>query len=647
MAMSLSRPDPASPAQVAEASFSTGRRGFDQNEVRDFLRMVSAELGRLRERETFLERELAEAQNNPDLDGARLDDEALTRLLGEETARVLNAARESGAEIREKAEQSAARMLLEASDEATRMREEAEIEASRRRTDAAADAEAELSMAKQQGREMVTEARAYRERVLSELARRRELAREQIEQLVHGRDRLMQAFERARLVAVDVVAEMQPLGEPDEYVNLNPSTGPVPVMVARADTDDADGGDLDGADTDGTDPESAIPVHEPTDDDLHLVDPDAEPEAHVDVDIESDAEVDAEPADVDADVDSNVGDETEIEPAGDAELDTADAESLPHDAVDEPSKTTDDDVVVDLFARLRADATVEEADDAGVDDADTADDAGESDAANAREALDAAAPDADVLGEVGSGDGPLADVTDAAEPADADEEHASDTVFDRRDADITPLIVSSARKLKRVLADEQNEVLDALRRNDPVRNLDALLPWATDHVDRYASVISEDLLLAANAGAGLADLERTARLRKAAGKQAVAEATDKLGQWLVQPLRDRLERCVSEGDGDNAAITKKVRAVYREYKTRHIDEQLDDVVRVAHGQGLIGALELDTPVVWTPDPRHEVCADCDDNRLAGAVAAGQPFPTGQVCTPAHPGCRCMLVPVPR
>ncbi len=125
-------------------------------------------------------------------------------------------------------------MLIEASDEAARMREEAEIEASRRRSDAAADAEAELSMAKQQGREMVNEARAYRERVLSELARRRELAREQIEQLLHGRDRLMQSFERARLVAVDVVAELQPLGEPDEYVNLSPTTGPVPVMVPNS-----------------------------------------------------------------------------------------------------------------------------------------------------------------------------------------------------------------------------------------------------------------------------------------------------------------------------------------------------------------------------------------------------------------------------
>ena len=86
-------------------------------------------------------------------------------------------------------------------------------------------------MAKQQGREMVDEARAYRERVLGELSRRRELARQQIEQLVHGRDRLLQAFERARLVAVDVVAEMTPVGEPDEYVDLSPTTGPVPIMV--------------------------------------------------------------------------------------------------------------------------------------------------------------------------------------------------------------------------------------------------------------------------------------------------------------------------------------------------------------------------------------------------------------------------------
>ncbi len=199
--------------------------------MRDFLRMVAAELGRIQERERFLERELRTAQSSPDLTSVSLDDETLTRMLGEETARVLTTARESAAEIRRKAEQSAAQLVSEASDEAARLREEAEVEASRRRTDAAADAEAELAMAKQQGREMVNEARAYRERVLSELSRRRELAREQIEQLLHGRDRLIATFESARLAAVDVIAELQPLGEPNEYVNLAPTTGPVPVMV--------------------------------------------------------------------------------------------------------------------------------------------------------------------------------------------------------------------------------------------------------------------------------------------------------------------------------------------------------------------------------------------------------------------------------
>ena len=107
-----------------------------------------------------------------------------------------------------------------------------------------------MSLAKQQGREMVNEARAYRERVLSELTRRRELARQQIEQLILGRDRLLQVFERARLVAVDVVAELTPLGEPDEYVDLSPTTGPVPMMVpARSLTGSADRATDDTSDT--------------------------------------------------------------------------------------------------------------------------------------------------------------------------------------------------------------------------------------------------------------------------------------------------------------------------------------------------------------------------------------------------------------
>ena len=241
MAVSISRPDPTSPASVAEAKFSTARRGYDQDEVRELLRGVAAELGRLQERERPARARAAHRPVARRRRCRRLDDETVARLLGEETLHVLQTARESASQIKIRAEEGAARILREATDDANRIREQAEIEASRKRTDAAADAEAEVSLAKQQGREMVNEARAYRERVLSELTRRRELARQQIEQLILGRDRLLQVFERARLVAVDVVAELTPLGEPDEYVDLSPTTGPVPMMVpARSLTGAAD-----------------------------------------------------------------------------------------------------------------------------------------------------------------------------------------------------------------------------------------------------------------------------------------------------------------------------------------------------------------------------------------------------------------------
>ena len=145
------------------------RRGFDADEVRDFLRMVAAELSRLQERERYLERELQAAHRRPAAGDVDLDEATVTELLGEETARVLSTAREAAGQIRARAEDGAARLLREAQDESARVREEAELELAHRRHDAAQAAEAEVDLAKQQGREMVNEARAYRERVLNDL----------------------------------------------------------------------------------------------------------------------------------------------------------------------------------------------------------------------------------------------------------------------------------------------------------------------------------------------------------------------------------------------------------------------------------------------------------------------------------------------
>jgi hypothetical protein len=114
---------------------------------------------------------------------------------------------------------------------------------------------------------------------------------------------------------------------------------------------------------------------------------------------------------------------------------------------------------------------------------------------------------------------------------------------------------------------------------------------------------------------------------------------------LVIPLRGRLERAIADGDGDNDDITKRVRAVYREWKTQHIDDQLDDVFRSAYSGGLHAAGATGTRLVWTNDPRVAPCPDCEDNALAGPVVVGDDYPTGHPSAPAHPGCTCLTLPV--
>lgn len=240
MALNFSRPDPSSPAAVGAAQFSVSRRGYDQEEVRDFLRMVSAELARLQERERFLESEMRAMQTRGLSDPGVLDEATVTQLLGAEAARVLAAAREASESMRQRAAESAEQLIREASHEASRVIDEAQVEAARRRSDLAGEVEAEIELAKQQGREMVAEVRAYREKVLADLARRTEEARRELERLVVERERVLGAFERARLAASDVVGELVEGDATLHEVGVAPpligADAPPPPVQSRATT---------------------------------------------------------------------------------------------------------------------------------------------------------------------------------------------------------------------------------------------------------------------------------------------------------------------------------------------------------------------------------------------------------------------------
>lgn len=621
MVLSFSRPDPSSPSAVAGASFSPARRGFDQTEVRDFLRMVSAEMARLQERVVFLEREVREAKQAKPLVSADMNEAMIAELLGEETARIIEAAREAARKIRERSEDAAGRIIKEASEEAARIREETELECARRRQDATSDAEAEILMAKQQGREMVNEARSYRERVLADVARRRELAREQLQDLYHGRERLVHAFERARTATDDVLRDLvQPADEPTAFVNLAPTTGPVPVIVQADEIERLE----------AVRPPSSAPEFPP--DEQHIHDSEDDEEIHT----ASDTTVD----EVAAEAKGHVVKEITFEPTPVDEDD-----EIEHEPVSN---------VVPLFARAESRAVEARRSEPVVDD--TPAEQSVKARRESRPKIDAG----DIFERLrrASTETVAADVSRHVPRPERRDEVQNEprpvvvpvstgvddsACFASRNEALIPIIVAMSRMVKRVLADEQNQVLDILRGKPVIRRLEALVGSRTEHGGRYVASLTNLLNEAALAGARSLSSESEKDLMTAieAQKSAIHEF---VVFTLIDPLRERLERSISQSSDSNPELSGLIRLVYREWKNQFIDEHMDDVALVAYGRGAAAVLDPSMRVCWKVDPDGPPCADAEDNSLGGFVTGGEEFPTGHTHAPAHAGCRCVLVP---
>src|SRR5438309_4077228 len=118
------------PDEIARRSFPVGVRGYDQDQVRRFLKKVGDELVAAREQEKEMRRALDEARGQ--LAHPELDEATLTAALGEETTRILRSAREAANDMRTKAEERVARMVQEADDQGARLRLEAENVLARR-----------------------------------------------------------------------------------------------------------------------------------------------------------------------------------------------------------------------------------------------------------------------------------------------------------------------------------------------------------------------------------------------------------------------------------------------------------------------------------------------------------------------------------
>ncbi len=549
------------------------------------------------------------------------------------------------------AEEAAASIRDAAAAEGQAMRDEGQRELDRARE----EAEAAVDSAREKGRQMVAEAQAVRERVLRDLAVRRKKARQQVEKLNAGRERLLQAYDvvrrtideateelgtslsDARLAADAAARRIEEEDDPTlEQLDEEVATAAlVELPIVELDDHDDHDQDDDGEGSPGpfsgevpavpgepvTSDEGASPPEPPVDleerrgrkgrrrkdtfegidiDSLPRVEPPAEGEGvTILAEPVREPEPTPEPSAGDA-VSGEVEDSGGAEAPGEVEEDLGDAEG-PGEAEAEGTATDDDPptepaAVDDLFARLRAEQQASD----GPDDA-------SEEAEPAADAVDA--------GPELPEDGPVAA-----------------TAFTDRDEALVPIDKELSRRLKRALADEQNDVLDKLRRAKP-QGVDDLLPEPDQHAGQWADVAAPALRDAATAGAGSVN----------GSAATMADLADELARSLTAPLRERIDRSFAASDGNLDDVSDRVRALYREWKGKRLTDTSRHYVAAAYARGVFDGLDPDITVRWVLDPTGGPCPDCEDNVLGGAMTKGTEFPTGHQCAPAHPGCRCLVL----
>lgn len=728
------------------------------------------------------------------VDGRSAD---VAAMVGEETARIVEAARHAAVEIGARAREEAERIVAEAREEARSIRAEAEVQLLHRTREAddavaarlleAADAvqeaqtraesiiddafteaatvvlrareeaDAAVAAGEQKGRELTDAAVAARDELLGDLVRRRKVLRRQVEQLEAGRARLRDAY------TVVEVALAEATGELDRTVPE--ARDAALAAVERADA--ADDPELRaavaalGADPDavvgavegpaaGTDPTTTDPATAPADvtpATAGAVDPPAGHEAL--------PATDAPPTGSDApDPEPTVGDDAEptasgTTPAtrgadtaagapttsvtvtvagadidlratpGPAGADDADAEAA---TVAEPKAAVATDGPTEPAARRRRRRAPDPVEFEGrwssavrvlPPGAETADPAlADASTASARAARARPTTSAtELFARLRAGGSHQPSLFDPSGPGVPDRSGAGDgdrsataagtggppeasgaspdleaAWIARRDAAFAPSLRALRRRLKATLADDEDSLLEAVRRSEPVPPTIDALRDARARRDDLAVALVTSLVTAADAGTELAtSAPAEARVAEAAGASGVGadEVAVELADAVVAPLDERLERCIARyhrsiteaaedpdldqteaADAAMASLVSSIKAAYRARRGAQVQIPTEHAVLLVGHRGLVGALRPGTPLRWVVAPPSaparrgasadgtsadpgtgvaaRVCASCV---AVADVGAGDPFGHGPLLPPARPGCRCAVAPV--
>jgi len=224
---------------------------------------------------------------------------------------------------------------------------------------------------------------------------------------------------------------------------------------------------------------------------------------------------------------------------------------------------------------------------------------------------------------------------DGAEDEGEDDEPEIEVpeAFLARDVAMTRHGADLRRKLKRVMADEQSDLLDRLQRAKDM-SVDDLAP-VDEQRALYLAAVGPAILASAQLGADLYSGSIT--------ESKVQPLVEKLVADVFDPLRQRVEGSVSAA-ADVDEVLEPLRAHYRDVRLSDVPDLTDDVLAEAFALGAYSAISKGTSIRWMSDPRFEPNSDCFDDTLADDVVAPGPFPTGRKHPSGQPGCRCLVVP---
>ena len=520
------------PEELERADFDTVRRGFEPEPVRRRLREAAAEVRRLHGVAESLRARIIELESAP---AGRIETAHVVEALGDEAARVLQAARDAA---RERLERSAS--------QAEKITDEAK-----------AAAAAIVEESREQGRKLVAEARNVRERILSDLALKRHAHRVEVEQLRVIRDRLLEAVSICRegldgwiesfvqagpqAEAAAARAGLLVAAEPEATVGEIEAE----IRAARA-ASMAQHEDTAEATSEGGD-EVAATVPEPAEDPEPAAEPAdagvveaAGPEELEELDELEVLEEEA-PGERDQDDDFGLSEYVEIvgykagspEPKGRAAVGLYDVEAEPRFEPDaEPAAVYGQDL------RMRPAAEHEGGPEAAPD----------ADTIFARLRSVTSQPVTGPPAQPAAGVG--AEVEEPAGEAPGDASGPDDLVGAARAVAVGGI----ARRLKRLVVDEQGELLDSLRRSGSrglrgAIGVDAAL---------YTRAVLEPLQdFASDIDVSIDDIDMKA-------------ATTAIVSVLVEPVRSRLSDLVEDTD-DPDELARAVRSIYRESRSRRAE----------------------------------------------------------------------------